>query len=296
MQKPMYALLALIVSALAQPSLALAKNEPPISLPKTSKWEMRYDEDSCKLLATFGQDHDKIVLLISRERPSDYFGVELYGKPLAASGQIPMEVGFGSAPPMKRDGIAMTMSGGERLAVIKIDGLRIDGWSGGKEPQNAPEITPAAESAVTSISFTKDGKQSYVLRTGSMAEPLAALRACTSDLLKYWGFDPALEASLTRGPTPTGNPRNWAQPSDYPTSALFGGHSGLVQFRLDVGTDGLPYGCRILYRTNPDEFADLSCQLLMRRARFTPALDAHGKPIKWFYMNRILWISGGSGW
>lgn len=289
-------LCALLAASVVVPANADARTEVPISLLKTSKWEMRYDEDSCKLFATFGQNENKVVLLISRERPSDYFGIELYGRALSYRGsQVAMEVSFGSAPPMKRAGMPMTMSSGERLPVIKIEGLRIDGWSGGKDAKNAPQITPTVEAAATSISFTKNGSRRFVLQTGSMAEPLAAMRACTSDLLKYWGFNPALEADLTRGPIPSGSPAGWVQPNDYPTNALFGGHNGLVQFRLDVGTDGVPYGCRILYRTNPDDFADLSCQLLMRHARFKPALDAAGKPKKWFYMNRILWVSGGSG-
>lgn len=274
-------------------SPAYAKTDAPISLPKTSKWEMRYDEDSCNLVAVFGQDQSKVVLVISRERPDDSFGIQLYGKALSDSsgGHVPMEMTFGTAPPLKRAGLAMIMSSGERLPVIKIDGLRLDGIEGRDAQEKAPKIAPASEAAVTSIGFAKDNDRRYILETGSMEEPFAAMRACTNDLLKYWGFDPAVETSLTRRPVPTGNPGSWATDNDYPHAAL--GNSGLVQFRLDVGTDGVPYGCRILYRTNPDQFADLSCQLLMRRARFKPALDANGKPVKSFYINRILWVSGG---
>lgn len=286
-----------IAASLVCSSPAHAKNGAPISLPKTSKWEMRYDEDSCKLVAAFGQDAGKVVLIISRERPDDAFGIELYGKALGYNNgsQVPMQLTFGSAPTLKRTGLAMVMSSGERLPVVKIEGLRIDGRQGLDNPEEAAQITPAAEAAVTTISFVKDSGRDYILQTGSMAEPLAAMRACTNDLLKYWGFDPAVEASLTRRPVPTGNPATWATDSDYPRGALIAGNSGLVTFRLDIGTDGMPYGCRILYRTSPDQFADLSCQLLLRRARFKPALDAAGKPVKSYYINRIRWVSGGAG-
>ena len=67
---------------------------------------------------------------------------------------------------------------------------------------------------------------------------------------------------------------------------------GIVRFRLDVDPTGAPAGCRVLYRTNPDDFADLSCRLLMKRARFNPALDAAGKPVKSYYINNIRWVMG----
>ena len=64
----------------------------------------------------------------------------------------------------------------------------------------------------------------------------------------------------------------------------------MVRFRLDVDPSGKPSGCRVLYRTNPDEFADLSCQLLLKRARFAPALDIANKPVKTFYINEVRWL------
>ena len=55
---------------------------------------------------------------------------------------------------------------------------------------------------------------------------------------------------------------------------------------------GKPLGCRVLFRTNPDEFADRSCKALLQRAKFNPARDAQGKPVKSFYINTIRWMAG----
>ncbi len=68
--------------------------------------------------------------------------------------------------------------------------------------------------------------------------------------------------------------------------------NGYVRFRLDVDETGNVAGCRVLYRTNPDEFADLSCKLISKRAKFAPALDAKGKPVKSYYISQIRWQSG----
>ena len=54
----------------------------------------------------------------------------------------------------------------------------------------------------------------------------------------------------------------------------------------------MPTGCRVLYRTNPDEFADLTCALISKRARFAPALDAKGTPVKSFYISNVRWVMG----
>jgi hypothetical protein len=70
------------------------------------------------------------------------------------------------------------------------------------------------------------------------------------------------------------------------------GHNGLVQFRLDVDPGGKVAGCFILSRTSPDDFADITCRAMTRRARLQPALDAKGKPIRSYYVNKVIWLAG----
>lgn len=284
-----------LIAALALPSLASAKDEPPISLAKTTKWEIKYNPDACQLLAGFGKAAERVIFVVTREQPGDLFDLQLYGKSLTYGGiSVPMEVTFGpAASPTKQRGVALTMSGAEKLPVIRIANLRIDGWNDWKHPEAMPAIDPAREAKVTAIGFRKPGGKHYLLETGSMAAPLAAMRACTSDLVKTWGYDPAVEEQLTRRATPTESPGNWLGSNDFPNKSLMQGHNGIVRFRIDVDPAGLPSGCRILYRTNPDEFADLSCKLLLKRARFNPALDAAGRPVKSYYINTIRWVAGG---
>lgn len=289
-------LVGALLGMIAAPLPVQAKDSPPISLAKTGKWEMKYNPDSCQLLARFGADPDSVIFVLTREQPSDYFDLELYGKALSDSGiGVPVELTLGpNGPPVKRDGVALTMSGGDKLPVIRITGLRIDGMRDVKNPAAMPVLTPASEAQVTEIAFRKLGGKRYKLLTGSMAAPLAAMRACTTDLVKTWGYDPAVEERLTRPATPINSPARWLGTNDFPDKSWMAGHNGIVRFRLDVDSAGLPSGCRVLYRTNPDEFADLSCKLLLQRARFSPALDAAGKPVKSYYINTIRWVASGN--
>ena len=130
----------------------------------------------------------------------------------------------------------------------------------------------------------------YRLELRSMGAPMAALRTCMDNLLTHWGYDPAVVASLSRGVTPIGSPGNWITSADYPSKSLMQGHNGIVQFRLDVDEAGKILGCHILARTNPDEFADVSCRAVSRRAKLQPALDATGRPVKGFYITKVRFI------
>ena len=49
-------------------------------------------------------------------------------------------------------------------------------------------------------------------------------------------------------------------------------------------------GCHVLMRFNPDEFADLTCNLLKKRATFKPAVDAQGNPVKTYFVNKVRFV------
>jgi len=289
--------LALLAPALviaAQPALAAEK--PPVSLAKVSKWEINYDEDSCNLLAKFGAGDETAILALSRTAPSDWLELKIFGKMLKYGGiEMPVEVAFGNqAKPYRRNAIAVTAGEKEKLPAMIVQGLRIDGFDYPAKPTGpviAPRVTPEVEAGVDSITFKAAGKR-YRIETGSMAAPMAAMRTCTTDLLQHWGFDPAVQAGLTKQAVPINNPGAWLGTNDFPNKALMLGHNGLVRFRLDVEADGKVSGCRVLYRTNPDEFADLSCKLLLQRAKMAPALGADGKPVRSFYVGQIRWQAG----
>ena len=79
---------------------------------------------------------------------------------------------------------------------------------------------------------------------------------------------------------------------DYPSAMLRIGGNGMVQFRLDISETGSIAACHIQSRTNPDAFADLSCKLISKRGRFTPALDRNGKPVKSYFVSSVRWTMG----
>lgn len=279
---------AAIALALTAPPV-LAASKPAISLARTSKWEINYDEDSCHLLAKFGEGSQSTILRITRFQPDNYFDLTLYGMPVKVNfaTRLPVEMQFGGQKWNRP--LAMVGDAGKQMPLLIFSGLRLDDWIYSSTP--APDVSPAQEEAVNSISFKISGGKRYRLETGPMNGPMVAMRACTTDLVSHWGFDPSEQARLSQPPKPLGVISDWITSADFPKKALNQGSNGLVQFRLDIDETGKVSGCRILYRTNPDDFADLSCKLLTQRAKFSPALNSAGKAVRSFYVSKIRWLS-----
>ncbi|MFM5916173.1 MAG: energy transducer TonB [Novosphingobium sp.] len=278
--------LAAMVGTAVQP--ALAAPAEPVSLTKVTKWEVNYDEDSCHLLAGFGTGDDLVVLSLTRYQPASDFDVVLTGamftpKRVAA----PIKLGFGETMwprPQAADGA----SAGQKPFVM-FTHVRLDGKVVNAADDSVAQVSPAMEAATTSAKIAFADK-TYRLETGSLAAPMAAMRACTDSLLTALGYDPVVQAQLQRHPQPTESPARWITYKDYPDKALRRRQDGLVQFRLDIDERGGVTGCKVLRRYKDDPFADLVCQLIKQRAHFRPAIDAAGKPVRSYYVNNVVFF------
>ena len=284
-----FGLLVLSASLLASSTLS-AKPAPVVSLSFNGKWEVNYDTNSCHLLARFGSEKDGIVMRLTRFEPGDFFDLMFYGKPLNASGRdVKVTVDFGvSGEPIKRDGLAGHAG---RLPFVMAGRMRIDGRDGNTETVMAAPVTREQEAAATALTIGYGGKL-YRLETGRLDRPLAKLRECQTDLIKYWGYDPVVQAQLTRAPVPIGSPGRWAGPMDFPREALGNGSNGRVKFRLDIDATGAAKSCAVLEQTKPVEFGKVTCDILVRRGKFEPALDKDGKPVGSFWISSVVWLNG----
>jgi len=97
------------------------------------------------------------------------------------------------------------------------------------------------------------------------------------------------EPGLVSRATPQADPASWILDSDYPPNALraeLGGQVGLV---LQIGADGRVSNCTVLTSSGASLLDNNSCDLVTRRARFTPAMgkDRNPAPDRWKYT--IIW-------
>jgi protein TonB len=75
-----------------------------------------------------------------------------------------------------------------------------------------------------------------------------------------------------------GDVRTLFSADDYPASAQAAGAEGTAQAELTIGPDGRVVGCNLIKSTGNGALDSATCNILRRRAKFTPARDSNGNP------------------
>jgi protein TonB len=77
---------------------------------------------------------------------------------------------------------------------------------------------------------------------------------------------------------------------DYPADAQRNNEQGTVQAKLAIDAKGRVSGCTVLRSSGHNSLDRATCSILQRRARFTPALDGSGKPVRSSYVTPpVVW-------
>ncbi len=283
--------------ALASTSLAaspaLAADKEPLRLKPSSKWTVDYQDDGCRLLRTFGTDKEQIFLAVEKFGPSESFGMSLAGDLVVTKQGINIaSLKFGEE--QAQDSVYSIGQIGDAPALIFNSKLRIAPLTKVEEDSKKKDDSYKVEAIATSRyssaqTIAVKGKiaQAFVLETGSLEKPFAALDACVTDLVSGWGIDTEKHKNLSRKVTPKTDPGNWLLSNDYPIDMIREGQPALIDFRLIVAEDGKTTECFIQKTTRAKEFDDAVCGALLKRSRFDPALDADGKPIKSYWRNSV---------
>lgn len=260
-------------------------------LEPSSPWNLRYDEDMCRMVRQFGDSDQQVTLMIDQSGVEPYYTLSLIGLPVRRANGSLMEVRFGDEQPTQRSFLKGKLA--DKTPLVAMHGINLapvpplDGEAdtGGEiEP-----IGPAREAQIQRIAFSRGLNDALTLETGSLGEPLAAMRKCATDLVTYLGIGDGPNPNISRPPSPKTNPGTWAGPNDYPAEMLRRDLEGLVRFRLTVDSQGTPTSCHITRSTRPQVFDDRVCLLLLKRARFKPALDAQGEPVAAYWSSAVRW-------
>lgn len=285
-------LLALACLASSAPALAAVPGDKPVeTLKRNGAWVADYSRDACNLVAKMGDGKDSVIVRFTRYEPGDSFDLSVYGDRYRTDAvKIDGNADFGlREKPIPINGVSGTAG---KLRAIFFSGMRLDGWERKGKLDVAPAVTPEQEGRVTGVTLRIAGERPLRLEFGALAKPLAEMRKCMDALVTSWGYDAAQQAAGLRPVSAITSPGSWLNSNDYPAGALFGGHNGVVQIRLDVDAEGKVAGCFVLSRTSPDDFADITCRGVAKRARLQPALDARGKPMRSFWVVKVHWFAG----
>ena len=76
---------------------------------------------------------------------------------------------------------------------------------------------------------------------------------------------------------------------DYPQAAIRSEEQGTTAVGLTIGTDGRVSGCSVSSSSGSSSLDRATCDIIRKRARFTPAKDQNGAPISGSFSQRIRW-------
>ncbi len=76
---------------------------------------------------------------------------------------------------------------------------------------------------------------------------------------------------------------------DYPVAALGARAEGTVRFTLTVDPGGRVVGCTVVHSSGSSVLDQATCNIMRRRARYTPAMDSNGNPVAGTITEAIVW-------
>ena len=284
---------------------AEADARDPVVQSPSSNWQLDYGEDKCTLARAFGEGDDVTYLVISMYAPDDDANITVMRKE-RPNDAPDYRVQFGPDTDLTIIEYPMRANFNEDLKGVLFtlsfrpyeDAKRIRELN---ESERDPEVPyrsanwdeaarNAREKAITEFRIERAFDDDLVLATGSMGKPLQAIRTCVDELIGHWGLDAEVQRNLSRRAYPIESPEKWMTPADYPGNMLRAGYQGVVNFRLIVDPSGKPTRCIIQETSRPTDFADLSCKILMKKAKLAPALDKDGNPVTSFWSETIRFV------
>lgn len=142
--------------------------------------------------------------------------------------------------------------------------------------------------SVESLRFSGVFVTNIALKTGPMVSAVKALDDCIENLHTHWGIDTEAHKTLTRPAIFIGY-ADFVQKmlKSYPMSMAMRGQQAVAPVRVHISAEGQPTACFPLSAGANLAFNQTVCDVFMNHAKFTPALDAAGKPMASFYTQRV---------
>lgn len=264
------ALLAILGTSICSTPVAAAP------LPPTGPWVVDYSNDQCFLDRNYGTDARPVVLAIRRVPMDPQVNLGVYsrsGGPTSLTGKA--RLSFGPAAPLEASFRAYSVPGKDvRNFTTYLD-------------NGAALLVAAAQSG--SISLRAPGEVNETFLVPDLAQGMHALDACLADLAQNWGMSADQFARVRVPPRPLR--LDYLTARDFSAVELSRNSDSHPQVRLWVDETGKPLDCVPLQATASPAFAATTCQLLLQRAAFSPALDANGKPIRSIAVYTADWVA-----
>jgi TonB family protein len=294
-----------IACAAVAPLLIAASQ--PVRLQPSSPWIVDYAENSCRLIRTFGSGKTTTKFALESPAPGQ-MDMLVVGKPLETFlEQVParfLPIGGKTFDGLVARSVvngdpAILWSSVRMLPDSVFDQLEKEGKKLGKDPNTRPPPFDLTQrdyyrtqvrefaAATTELEIDTRRGRSIILEMGSLGEPLAKFEECGRESLKDWGVNPDIEDKIVR-PVWAINPSEWLFASDYPRDMVMRGKESEVAVRLSIDAGGKVTKCTSLSHFTEEEFNRITCEDIVKRAKFEPAELADGTKVPSYYARRVI--------
>ena len=284
-----------IAAWVAAAALAALTGPAPAQAPAVQgdAWVLGQAPENCYISRSIDADGQKAEVLIQS------FGMTTPYHVVVRSPALPLlpqraevaQVRFGSALPSKDTYAILGKWNGVGTAVFAVSWHDVGQYGEiyyyqGAVAQTAATIDRSAQ--VLSLQVPNSGPLTFQL--GDMTGAIDRLDACTRALEAKWS------AAASAGATVATQPEllhpgeaNWHM--KYPNVALLNLISGMTEVRMTVDEKGRARDCVVQVSTWLPQFGEDSCEALKTVARFKPAHDAQGNPVKALFRASIIFIN-----
>lgn len=254
------------VPALAQPPAANPLLQP------VKRWVVDFSETHCTAARIYGSEEEPVLLGFRPSVTEDVVRLTV--------------VRAGRNTAVRRSPVVVRFLDAE----ISTTGLRFPADDSTREVTWIHLGDPAIERLQLADELTIELGDQTRLRFALEELPAVVdlLRTCNRDLRGHWNVAGESRIEIDRAATPI-NPSNWLTDRDYPASAQNEGASGNVRFMLMVDETGAAKDCSVEGSSGHAFLDATACVRLLERARFRPARDAAGNPVRSVYRSRIVW-------
>jgi TonB family protein len=257
---------------LAMPAVAQAADP---WTPKTP-WTLQVEPSKCTMARTFGSGSSQLSLGFVRRIIG--MGQILVTIPPTLPDHLASDLTISAPgfPPAKKRIVANGQTAdGAKLISIAVDRSELAAFL------SAREMT--IDAGTTVLTITLNG-------AANVADVVAK---CAGDRLRDLKIDPAEVDNDTHPGTDAPVPpqaQAWITPYDYPPEALRANQQGKVFMIWRVETDGTVKDCRVIGSSGSAALDTTSCNLIRKRARYSPFLDRDGHPAVTWQSAEFRWL------
>jgi len=258
---------AAAAASAASPTLPAAPLRQPIK-----KWVVDYGEAACTAQRAYGGE-EALTRLAFRPSPNGNVVRLMIARP----GRVPTPYHFDvttsiRSSQIKKTGLRFASTDRKSEVIwINFDRADLDGLG------QAGEITIKGRGIDERFALP------------GMAAVLKAMDTCSQNLREHWNITETAAAKIAKEASSLKPLGAYFSGSDYPFQAIRENESGTTGFILMIDETGKLEDCMVEETSGIATLDAMACAVLVQRAKFTPALDTAGRPIRSVYVSRIHW-------